>query len=245
MNGDDSRPSNIYENLPSDPEQAFLALEDKFRAELDLITKTAHPEQDLTVERVDYIAQVIGAITALGLEHQFGDRVPQVEDISYNTYLNFSKDVKHYRTILLVKHGRRVQGYSVQFDPPTKLKVQHHIEQLREIFQKLEVEEDKREALFNRLNELQQEVDRNRTRFDAFAALAIEAGGVVGEVIEKSKILKLLDGIAHVFWDSKEEEIKRLPPPTPTKRLEPPKAPTPAAGRPASKKRDPDDDIPF
>jgi hypothetical protein len=49
-----------YENLPEDPEQAFLLLEDKFRAELDAITRAANAEQDLTVERVDYIAQVIG-----------------------------------------------------------------------------------------------------------------------------------------------------------------------------------------
>jgi hypothetical protein len=42
---------NVYENLPEDPEQAFLLLEEKFRAELDAITKAAHPEQDPTIDR--------------------------------------------------------------------------------------------------------------------------------------------------------------------------------------------------
>ncbi|MEJ0077013.1 MAG: hypothetical protein WDO17_16520 [Alphaproteobacteria bacterium] len=83
--------------------------------------------------------------------------------------------------------GRRVQGYSVQFDATTKLKVQHHIEQLREIFGKLEIEQDKRDSLFNKLTELQHEVDRDRTRFDVYAALAVEAAGVVGESVEKRK----------------------------------------------------------
>ena len=97
--------------------------------------------------------------------------------------------------------------------------------------------------LFGKLNELQSEVDRERTRFDAFAALAIEAGGVVGDVVEKSNILKLLDSIAKVFWGSKkEEETKRLPAPTPPKRLEPPRAP---ASKPAPRKGDLDDEIPF
>jgi hypothetical protein len=32
-----------------------------------------------------------------------------------NTYLNFSKDVRHYRTMLEIRHGRRLQ--STFFDP--------------------------------------------------------------------------------------------------------------------------------
>jgi hypothetical protein len=191
---------------------------------------------------VDYIAQVIGAIAALGLQAQFNDRVPLIEDVDYNTYLNFSKDVKHYRTVLLIRHGRRVQGYSVQFDATTKLKVQHHIQQLRDIFDKLEVEQVKRDTLFNKLNELQSEVDRDRTRFDAFAALAVEADGVMGESIEKSKVLDVRNAIARVIWGTKkEQETKRLPPPTPQKRIEPPRAPKPAP----KKKGDMDDEIPF
>jgi hypothetical protein len=67
---------NIYENLPSDPEQAFLLLEEKFRAECDKAVNKAHQEENLNVYYTDYIAQVIAAITELGLELQFQDRVP-------------------------------------------------------------------------------------------------------------------------------------------------------------------------
>jgi hypothetical protein len=143
--------------------------------------------------------------------------------------------------MLEIRHGRRVQGYSVRFDAATKVKVQHHIEQLRRIFEKLEIEIDKREALFDRLNELQKEVDRDRTRFDTYAALAIEAAGVVGDVVEKSNILKLLDSIAKVFWGSrKEEQSKRRPAPAPPKRIE-----APRALRLTPKKCDLNDEIPF
>jgi hypothetical protein len=150
--------------------------------------------------------------------------------------VNFSKDVKHYRTMLEIRLGRRVQGYSVRFDAATKVKVCHHLDKLRGIFEKLEVEEDKREALFKKLIELRHEVERDRTRFDSYAALAIESAGIVGDVVEKSSILKVLDSIAKVFWGSrKEQETKRLPAPTPPKRIEPPRA----------NGGDLDDEIPF
>jgi hypothetical protein len=232
---------NVFENLPQDPEQAFLMLEDRFRLECEQKVDKAHPEASVNVFHVDYIAQVIATITELGLQAEFANRVPSIEDVDYNTYLNFSKDVKHYRTMLLIRHGRRVQGYSVSFDPATKVKVQHHIKQLRDTFEKLEVEQDKREALFNKLNDLQKEVDRERTRFDAFAALAVEAAGVIGDVVEKTQVLKILDGIARVMWGSKkEEEMKQLPAPTTPKRIEPPRRP-----KSTPKKGDMDDEIPF
>jgi hypothetical protein len=232
---------NVYENLPEDPEEAFLLLEEKYRTECETNVRKAHQDENLNVYFVDYIAQVIGAISELGLQSKFDDRIPQIENVDYQTYLNFSKDVKHYRTMLLIRHGRRVQGYSVQFDAATKVKVKHHIGQLREIFEKLEVEEDKRDALRSKLNALQEEVDRERTRFDVYAALAVEAAGVVGESVEKSKVLDVLNAIARVIWGTKkEQEIKRLPTPTPPKRIEPPRAP-----KPAPKKGDMDDEIPF
>ena len=212
--------ANIYENLPEDPAEAFLFLEETFRNECEESVRRAHEGENQNVYFVNYIAQVIAAITELGLTPQFENRVPQIEHVDYQTYLNFSKDVKHYRTMLLIRRGRRVQGYSVRFDA----KVHHHIEQLRTIFDKLEVEQDKREALFDKLNDLKKEIDRDRTRFDIYAALVVETAGVVGDAVEKSKILDLLNAIGRVIWGSKkEQETKRLPAPKPPKQIEPPR----------------------
>lgn len=106
----------------------------------------------------------------------------------------------------------------------------------------LEVEQKKREALFSKLNDLQEEIDRDRSRFDTYAALAIETAGVLGETVDKSRVLALLDAIARVFWGAKSErETKRIPPPTLPKRLEPPSAP----GGLKRKVDGLDDDIPF
>jgi hypothetical protein len=186
-------------NLPEDPELAFLQLEGHFRRNCEDKIKNVHHEERVDVFYVDYIAQVLAAITELNLQAEFHDRVPKIEDVDYNTYLNFNKDVKHYRTMLEIRHGRRAQSYSVQFDTAAKSKIRHHLGQVRAIIQKLEVEERKREDLFARLSELENEVDRDRTHFDRFAAFAISTAGVTGQAVEKSKLLELLDKIAQVF----------------------------------------------
>jgi hypothetical protein len=229
-----------YEELPEDPEAAFLRLEAHFRADCDSRLAEAGRDERHDVIYVDYIAQVLAAITELGLEAEFKSEVPSIENVDFNTYLNFNKDVMHYRTMLRIRRSLRSQGYSVQFDDNAKRKIHHHLDQVLEIFNKLEVEDTKREKLIDRLNDLQNEVNQRRTRFDRFAALTIEVSSVVGEAVEKSKLLEILDAIGRVFWGAQTERQKQLPGPRDPKTLEPPK-PKPSQ---ESKPRD-DDDIPF
>jgi hypothetical protein len=241
--GDDDA-DNLYENLPDDPEQAFLILERHFREECSRAVAFAGQNDDKTVFYMDYIAQVVAAIRELGLTAEFDQRVPQIQDVDHNTYVNFSKDVKHFRTTLEIRHGRRTQGHSIRFDPATKEKVRHHLKQLRSIFDHLEIDDGKREALFDKLNALEQEVDRNRTRIDSFAALAIEVSGALGEAVEKSKVLEILDRIAKVFWGAQSTDAnRRIPPPPRQKRLEPPRR-TPGQDDEIPLK-EVDDEIPF
>jgi hypothetical protein len=134
-----------------------------------------------------------------------------------------------------------VQGYSVRFDPAAKSKIRHHLQKVREIFDRLEVDPRKKEDLFARLSELEQEVDRDRTQFDRLAAMIISAAGVTGQAAEKSKILELLDKVAEIFSSAWGYEPKRLSPPEPRKRIEPPRAPKSTNG---SGPID-NDDIPF
>ena len=100
----------------------------------------------------------------------------------------------------------------------------------------------KREALLGKLTDLQKEVDRDRTRFDSYAALVMEVADATGEAIDRSKVQSLLNSIGRVIWGAKreEEELRRLPPRVEPKQIEPPRAP------PASRKGgDMDDEIPF
>jgi hypothetical protein len=225
-----------YSDLPDDPEEAFLVLEAHFRDECDHALQTLDRDDRTDVVHVDYMAKVLGAINALGLESNFKSEVPSIDDVNYSTYLNFNKDVTHYRTVLQIRRSQREQGYSVQFDETAKSKIHHHLDQVLDIFDKLEVEDAKREKLIARLNDLQNEVNLKRTRFDRLAALSIEVASVAGEVTEKSRVLDLLGAVQRVFWGAQTEKQKRLPSPKSQKRIEPPKI---------EKKSSMDDDIPF
>jgi hypothetical protein len=223
-----------FENLPEDPELAFLQLEAAFRAECDRQLGLAGERERTDVIYVDYIAQVLAAIEELGLQANFHTAVPSIEDVNYNTYLNFNKDVKHFRTALEIRHRRRAQGYSVEFDGVAKAKIHHHLEQIREIFEKLELDERKREELFAKLNELQQEVDMNRSHLDRLGAFMAAASGIVGDSIHKSRILELMAAISAIFWGARPTQRLIQAPPKP-KHIEAPRKPKPEM----------DDEIPF
>ncbi len=228
----------VYENLPNDPEEAFLKLESLFREECEVAIANAHDNERTDVYHVRYIARVLGAITALELESQFSSEVPQIEDVDYNTYLNFSKDVENYRTVLSIRRGRRVQGYSVHFNEATKEKLRHHLRQMRDVVDKCEVEQPKKEALFSKINALEIEVDRDRTRLDALADLTVTAAGILDTALEP--VNKLLNTVARVFYGAQREEPKRIPPPAPRRRIEGPKISTSTR-----KPSDMDDEMPF
>lgn len=232
-----------FDQLPLDPEQAFLQLESRYRRECDEAVQNSGEHDHVAIYYTDYIAQVLGAAEELGLVEAAFDRedIPAIQDVDFQTYQNFSKRVKHYTTRLEIRHGRRAQGYSVSFDATTKAKLHHQLNQVREIFTKLEIDERRREALLSKLSDLEKEVDRNRTRFDAYAALAIEVADVTGEVVERSKILEVLDAVARLFGvGKKEESTRQLPAPTKPKQIEHKKS-----DFGPSKASEMDDDIPF
>ena len=219
----------LYDNLPEEPEEAFLHLESAFRTECERKINDAHHEERVDIYYVQYISKVLGAITELGIESQFSKRsVPSIEDVDYQTYVNFSKDVEHYRTMLKIRRGRRRKEYSVALDQTTKLKLRHMISQMKEIVDKLDVLQNKKEALFAKINALEKEIDRDRTRFDVIAALWIEGCEKIGEGAEKLEPLrKLFDSFGNLLGQAKKIEASapaRLPSPETTKRIEPPKS---------------------
>jgi hypothetical protein len=99
-----------FEDLPDDPEEAFLILEEHFREECNLRLQEAGQDERTDIIHVAYISQVLAAITALRLEAEFKSEVPSIENVSYNTYLDFNKDVTHYRTMLRIRKGPATSG---------------------------------------------------------------------------------------------------------------------------------------
>ena len=158
--------------------------------------------------------------------------------VSEETFRNFISDVDRYVTRARIAQGRRNRGYSVAFDSIAKKKIGHYLSQIRDIIDAADLDDRKKEALYARITALQTEIDRSRTRFEAFGAYVIEAAGILGEA--GKRIEPLTDAIAKVFGIAKshEDAIQSLPKPPDLKKLNPPDQ-EPQEAPPI------DDDIPF
>lgn len=233
---------SVYDDLPDDPEQAFIVLEEHFRDRLDRQLQNANEQDNTSVFYTEYIGRVLAAIEELDLSAAFRQVVPRIEEVDYSTYLNFNKDVEHYKTSLRIRHARRAKGFSIKFDEATKQKILHHLTQIKEIIPKLEISEGKREDLIGKVLELEKELARDRTRLEVAGDFLIATTSIIGEAAEQLEPLRRwVDSIAGLFWGARKDQQKRLPAPTEQKRLEPPKV-EPTARKPNSEMND---DIPF
>lgn len=219
----------LYADLPDDPELAFLQLEKNFREVCEEEAKAARNDPSVRdLSYTTYIGKVLAALNELGLTTSAlaSQEIPNIKDVSIHTYREFTKDVEHFKTQLQIRHSRRSKGYSVKLDSTAKAKIRHFLDQIKEIVDKLEVDQKKKDALYNKINALQAEVDRDRTRFDAYADLVIETAGTADEAAGKlnNNVRRLLDSIGKVIWGAKQEETPKLPPPTTPKKLEGPKS---------------------
>ena len=239
-----------YIDLPEDPELAFIQLEKKFQEELDRRSHGYEENNEVSDSQfLSYINKTVAAAKTLGIQSSEDWEVPHHRTHNIPAeYNDFCTAIQHYLVQTKIAHGRRVRGYSVRLDATTKSKIRHYLEKIREIVDRLEVPLPKREALTAKITALSDEVDRDRTRFDAYAGLALEMAATGGEVAKKlNPARKLLDTIASLLGYAKQAEDVRpsLPAPHERKRLTPPrKERLPAP--PQSPQPDLlDDDIPF
>ena len=124
----------------------------------------------------------------------------------------------------------------VVLDDAARTALHHFIGQIREKLNELALPEEKREALFNKLNAFAAEVDRNRTRTAAFLAFTVDVTRDSKDMIEPFKPLqRTVDRVLDVLdkatkwrdalppWSERkkiEGPPKKLPPPSPSGGLE-------------------------
>ena len=115
------------------------------------------------------------------------------------------------------------------------------IQSIRERLETADLTEAKREALFNKLNAFEAEVDRNRTRAEAFYAFAVDVARTAREANDELKpILKTIDKVFD-WIDKAKKYTDTLPPWSERKKIEAPKKQLP---KPFGNS-DLDDEVPF
>jgi hypothetical protein len=236
----------FYADMPEDPELAFLYLEKVFREECEQRQRERGSEEYSAEEYIEYMSRTLAAKTEWGLSALDDWSAPNAEHFSIQVYQDFRRDVEHVRTILQIRHARRARKESVKFDDAAKRRLRHHLQQIRELVDRLELGPEKRDALYVRVSDLEKEIDRERTRFEILGAFVVGFGGIVGEASDKAGLNRLLGSIARVFWGARQqEETQQIPAPPERKRIEPPQGHTRRHRPTASSAEQLDDEIPF
>jgi hypothetical protein len=213
---------DFYSDLPDDNELAFLRLENRFRRQLR--EKTEQKGQIAPDLYLEYINKVHAAVRALDLPILAQFKSPALGQ-AVNGYSEISPEIENFIIQVKIRNGRRTKGYSVALDATTKEKIRHLIGQIRSMVDKLDVDIRKKEAFYARINALSDEIDRDRTKYGAYAALLIEMSNTAGKVARNlNPARKLLNNIGRLFGlaqdlESSEPQLRleaprrRLPPP--------------------------------
>ncbi len=235
--------ASLYDNLPDDPEQAFIILEQHYREICDDALRHSDNNERTDVYYVSYIASVLGAVQELGIDKTFSyDQAPSLNDANYNFYLDFRREAETYARVLAIRHGRRNKQYSVALNADAKSKIRQMLDKLKEEVERLDISVPKKDAIYSKINALEAELNRSRTRYEVVAALWVESCTKFGEGIEKLEPLrKWINPIADLIGQSKGSErntVTKLAPPPLRRQIEDKRA--------VPEIRDGiDDDIPF
>jgi hypothetical protein len=228
-------------DFPADRSLAFLRFE-RLRGRLEEAQQIAHENEGTDRYEFDYMSSVLAAAGEYEIQELMGYEMPLVQDGDARAKCRqFRLRAEHVAMRLLIRHSHHTNEYSVAFDAATKERLRHHLGQIRIAVDKLEVSDAKRDRLYTRIEALQLEIDRDRTRIESLAALIAEAADGA------EPVLRVAEKIAGIFGKAKQiaDEQARLPAPKQPKRIEGPKKQIAAPRKPKQTFKQLDDEIPF
>jgi hypothetical protein len=232
--------ATAFDDLPIDPESAFLVLEAEFHQEYQEEVERADNNSWADEARLKYAGKVRAAIEELNIDFNFF--MPDFSDIraDYDRFQTFRREIEALVTKIRIRKSRANTQNSVKLNSNTKTKLRQLLERIKETILLLDESDDKREALLRRAAALEDEINRDRTRFDAMAALWIALCDKTGAGFEKLEpARKWIDSLANLVAQAKsfEGDVPSLPRSQPPKQIEPPKQ--------FSNSQPADDEIPF
>ncbi|MEG3087728.1 hypothetical protein [Sphingomonas sp. PB4P5] len=211
-------PEEPYDNLPQEPNDQFAVLVRIAQRNLGRLLDNSN-SNDFSVEiRSQFISIVSGIADALGIE----GLPPIGKDLAdYNQYQMFQV----YLAGLVAKV--RLQGQlvarplSVELGRVTKAKIQQQIDQLRRSIDDSDLDDTKKAALSDKLDDLQAELDKKRLSFARTMAIAASimtiVGGGTAALANGPKAAETVMDIIRLVGEDKEKEeqerLRLLPPP--------------------------------
>ncbi len=231
-----------YDSLPDDPHLGFAILIDLLNTSLDDNDRGDGPSTQLART---YAETVVAYIDEHDLADEFTriDRnIPYSQDDFWVWWREFRGALSYQQARIRLRY-RKGGGLTVVLSADHRKEIHELLNKVRIVVGKLDVHQEKRDAILSRLNRLAVEVDKSRTSMEAFFAATLATAGTAGQAAEKLKpVVDLLERIKKVFFDAKAQDLPpQLPAPEERKQIEGPKGTAPERRAPKPQ----DDDIPF
>lgn len=212
--------------LPEELGEAFVVGERIMRERLN--SKMSEFSDDSRSDHLtlDYMNNTIALARHCGIAEIAAWENARPSKHSWHEYRNFAAEVDGCTMAMRLANVRRAREYSVQLNAAAKKKLAHLLAQMREAVEKLEISVAKKDKLYKRINALQNEIERERTGYHAFAALAIEAADDAGEAATRLEPLtRMVERFGAALGLAKRQEPppSQLPPPGERKRIAGPK----------------------
>lgn len=210
--------SVIIDDLPEDPQEAFMIYETRIRAALmdarkidqKFVDRDGDYNGNYEPER-HYVSSIMAFIDECEL-----DLHSDIYDISSATrhdfeiqFGDFYNKINYALKRLAIRKARGqggLIGTPARIPTGFKDEIGEYLQTIRKIVNQEISDEDKKDKIFKRISDLQLEIDRNRTTFDALMskskklADAIEYAGIkAGPMVDKLERLKSL------IWNNSEE----------------------------------------
>lgn len=209
------------EDLPDDPELAFVDLVGRYSDTLSIAVGSAN-YADRYLECMDYLVKVTSAAKACDLDvlgnwHVFGFDSDDFE----HRFLVFRSEVDHYINVIKIRNTRRTNANGVRLNHHEKQTLHDYIEKMRQIIASSSLSDARKERIFDVLGQLGLEVSRDRTRFERIATFTRSLAGLSKETANEGAMpwAKVFLSFWGVLDDAKQDEAQRLPAPEARKTL--------------------------
>lgn len=226
------------------PEQKFCMIEQLARKRLADARRAAGHDDWPEHSEYDYAVSVSAAASEFGIAELADFELPWPSDEQTDERCRmYRARATRVSQQLLFRHGTK--SATVNLDSSTKQKINHWLEQVRAEVRAAEVSAEKKDRLFSLINELQAEVDRDRTPVHAAGELWVTLCTYMGEGAKKAlepatPYIERICGALGLAKKAEEDVLtKKLPPPKESKRIEGPQKLKNGFGKPF------DDEIPF
>lgn len=240
------------DDLPEDHATAFMTLVNHAQRRFAEQSAQFDPDeryewQKLEELRHSFMNVIVAAAKRFEIEPFLSMQVPRLDNFQERDHRQFMADVDHFVTQLMLDNSIRARSDSVAIMPKSRDRIRSYVNGLRHCLEQASMSDAKREALLNRLDAFEQELERRRISFLAVTRVVLEVLAIPGGVWASADVAaRLGHNIMQVVAEMKaaEDETRQLAPTTPPKALSPPRVDPPAATL-SGFNTDLDDDIPF